>query len=1336
MAEFIFTQSHKDRIMGSDEWKAYVEKFKNDNNGAEPEIDSYLQNDDNKKYWAEIFEKENKQDTLSPEDELLNIAENNPLIDKDGKFTFESNDKEVSTEEINEFFARVQDENNEKYKDLTQQIYDEAVLNAVIDLSQSPDYDKLTQDEKINKYKEMVADNVMQTTCHLIVTQKDYEQGKNPDENARNNKRDLGSRLKEAYQIIKDPKFKGQPFTLAKNVTAAVFGVKMADIDAKLGKLKDKIKSTKIYTKVKELDQKLDASYPGTYKKAKEVAGKILKMTGKFAWGLAKTGAIGAIAGAPGLAVYAVYNTGKQIKAINETAKKEGKGFFEYQKEQGFLSNLALAGSVVLTTLSVASGLDGLAKLAEHHEELRGLGSSVRGFYQETKVGQALSKGVGKRSIFAFANGLTSGINAYKRARKGSDKEPPKTVLDSLLDALPSGAGAALAAWNVAENNLIDGFGGVQGNETPSNAVTAENAQGNETPSNNGSSANANIQSAKSIPGDLQGDGIFDVLQMRDTNGNGVMDAFESGKTEAVAVTADADKDGLSDMIDRDAGQGSATANVATNQDETANPNEESNEEEVIVVDYPVANQTQLDRMFDVNPRDVNALLNDGKWHSSAELHRMMENDQFSDEQIEKIHALAISHFDEQGHITDDGLKNFYEQKAQEAKIEAQRQENLRLHENSKIGEIKTTVTLLNVKDPEPIEIKNIQPRVEDGETNVRADYDHDGDKDRVKIIAHDGQRTVIADLGRGQQEVLFVDKDGNMAVINNDLLEAAGKTPGEANQIMENYAEKASNGEYNHNFQNAESVNGFAERTFSKDGAYRDSIVTSDGVAINARYNGNHELDVLSKDYVNEQGHKVCEETYGKASYVVNHGDYEEGTKATHVTDANGNPVSHQVVDPDGKVLASGSRVIQENGGSVYTTDDYVKNERVISHFDDQENLISRTVEHSDGSATRTVYGENGQRQEEVFKDGAWVKAQEAQQGSNGTSNDNDNDKETSSQELESKAVISDDYEKMVRDISMKIANSGEKLSLNPDIMRSVLGVEQENTNEGVKYSVNGIVLVEGDYEAANSFLSSMSCNIELGEKIMANIDDYSSKHGFNAEEFKQQHNELISKLGLERSADGQLYNPNTVSEGIITDRNTTIYLNEETNRFDKEVIKNSDGATETLYDLDNDGERDDKYVREKSSTRDTLETLSTGEKIYTAERNNNIEEIAVTSYEDGTGGASKTEVFNAEGQLTQITKDVDGDGKDDIVVDIKGDKVTGIGYDTTGDGKIDVSFTFDENGNVKASEENDNLSQDRVKRFMELSGRAPKADSPVTPTASSQSIVTAKLTEQCGRK
>ncbi len=111
-------------------------------------------------------------------------------------------------------------------------------------------------------------------------------------------------------------------------------------------------------------------------------------------------------------------------------------------------------------------------------------------------------------------------------------------------------------------------------------------------------------------------------------------------------------------------------------------------------MDFKHANETQLNRTFDADPRGVNAILNDGKFHTSAELHQMMEKNEFSDDQLKAIHGLALKDFDEKGHIIDPELKAYYENLARQSHVETHNTPNSAIPE----------------KDGEEVIIENNEP--------------------------------------------------------------------------------------------------------------------------------------------------------------------------------------------------------------------------------------------------------------------------------------------------------------------------------------------------------------------------------------------------------------------------------------------------------------------------------------------------------------------------------------------------------------------------------------------------------------------------------------------------
>lgn len=76
------------------------------------------------------------------------------------------------------------------------------------------------------------------------------------------------------------------------------------------------------------------------------------------------------------------------------------------------------------------------------------------------------------------------------------------------------------------------------------------------------------------------------------------------------------------------------------------------------------ANDIQLRRLIDADARTMNAVINDGKWYSSAELHKMMKDGLLTEKQLQSVNSFALKKFNESGRIIDKQLSNFYQRKA------------------------------------------------------------------------------------------------------------------------------------------------------------------------------------------------------------------------------------------------------------------------------------------------------------------------------------------------------------------------------------------------------------------------------------------------------------------------------------------------------------------------------------------------------------------------------------------------------------------------------------------------------------------------------------------------
>ncbi len=195
------------------------------------------------------------------------------------------------------------------------------------------------------------------------------------------------------------------------------------------------------------------------------------------------------------------------------------------------------------------------------------------------------------------------------------------------------------------------------------------------------------------------------------------LDATENPTPTDARPMVDRDGDGIPDYIDRDGGSGSA------------------NPTEPIAPQYEQANETQLDRLFDANPKAVNEILG-GEWKSSAELHQMMEKGGFTPEQLEAIHGAARANFDENGRIIDPELREFYEEKA---RTEALRRQNIEIEPIKPLGVEPLEIEIPDIKI-EPIEIKLPEPDIVDvKEINIKGDdtikvKGEDFNGDRVKM--------------------------------------------------------------------------------------------------------------------------------------------------------------------------------------------------------------------------------------------------------------------------------------------------------------------------------------------------------------------------------------------------------------------------------------------------------------------------------------------------------------------------------------------------------------------------------------------------------------------------
>ncbi len=325
----------------------------------------------------------------------------------------------------------------------------------------------------------------------------------------------------------------------------------------------------------------------------------------------------------------------KTAKRVGGILAKRAKGIAVYTAVG------ATAGPIGLAALAVKSGYDSYKGLSEKAKKE---GMTLGQYAKTHKMEVGLAFTTSALSLAGSALGLGAG---------GSEMaQTVSPYLKTATRALAIGPKAAKAAFHGLKAAAIK-MGWKKGNVQEE--LAAAKAALNQTVDATigmvaGSYLNEGIQGLQSQD-DNQVDGITG--ESVSINNDAAMgpetpEAFDARMT-AEAAAFDKDGDGIADVLDIDHGEGWATAN-----------------------------ETQLDRLMDADARGVNAILNDGKWHSSAELKDMMDNGQFTEDQLKAIHALASREFDENGHIIDKDLNKLYEDLARQAAKSAELQEEVK----------------------------------------------------------------------------------------------------------------------------------------------------------------------------------------------------------------------------------------------------------------------------------------------------------------------------------------------------------------------------------------------------------------------------------------------------------------------------------------------------------------------------------------------------------------------------------------------------------------------------------------------------------------------------------
>lgn len=388
-------------------------------------------------------------------------------------------------------------------------------------------------------------------------------------------------------------------------------------------KVQNKVKSIpvvqKMTNKIKAFDDNMTKRYGKWYTVTRDITVNLAKV----GYNVTKYGALSAIAGsnAPivfaALAVKGAYDT---LYTMRKEAKSQGKTFGQYFKENKFK-----VGFTCATTVASLGGA-ALGFNSENADAKSKLAFVSRSLMVVKHAGPAFlhtASGLYKKYVKKDNEGASVD---FKKSR-GEWKQSGMALLGVLAGREFSAE--ASEAINDVKDYVTETFGGAEAQAN----VTGESSH-----------VEMSTPTAQMTPAEmaqtLEHMGLHpdEIAHMNPMEMQQYIAMNPQDFQAAQEIMQDKDGDGIADVYDVDHGQGWATAN-----------------------------ETQLGRLMDADPAKVNALLNDGEWHSSAELKEMMENGKFNDEQLKAIHGLATREFDANGHIIDSDLKAYYENLAKEA---------------------------------------------------------------------------------------------------------------------------------------------------------------------------------------------------------------------------------------------------------------------------------------------------------------------------------------------------------------------------------------------------------------------------------------------------------------------------------------------------------------------------------------------------------------------------------------------------------------------------------------------------------------------------------------------
>lgn len=426
-------------------------------------------------------------------------------------------------------------------------------------------------------------------------------------------------------------------------------------VNGEMTKLRDRLQNKfkeipavqKMSAKIAVFDKSMDDKYGKKWKVAKRIGNVIAKR----AKGVAMYTAIGALAGpaAPyAMAALAVKSGVEAYNGLKKKAEKDGMTLGQYAKAHP----VDVALSFATSGLAIAGSAMGFApKVGLDNNVTQAVAPVLKTATRVLAVGPKAAKAA-FHSVKAFA--------IKKGWAKGNVEEEMAAAKESWKETLDATIGI------VAGGLMTAGMQEMQHNDAP------EDTQSHiATPQ----------MSPEEMAQTLEHMGLSpDMVNSMDP---AAMERYiamhPQDYQDAKTMMEDKDHDGKPDYMDVDHGEG-----------------------------WAKANETQLDRLMDVDARSVNEALG-GEWRSSAELKDMMEKGEFTDDQLKAIHDLAVKEFDENGIIIDDDLKAYYENLAKEAAAKTQEEQLMTAHPGEEMP----------VKDQEPVYYTPEEPQMTPAEQKM-----------------------------------------------------------------------------------------------------------------------------------------------------------------------------------------------------------------------------------------------------------------------------------------------------------------------------------------------------------------------------------------------------------------------------------------------------------------------------------------------------------------------------------------------------------------------------------------------------------------------------------------